>query len=142
MKKSSENGGKTGHPPGMLQDDSRELSKALASKPDAMRQALEAAEEIHSCGYHCHRPACIKAQRDALRETVFSEYALREVKYLTPERLAQELVKLARQMEAMGDAMKYLGGFGPMFSRGAELLGAADLVREWAGEIVKDQSNV
>lgn len=36
----------TGWPPGMLQDDSRELSKALASKPDAMRHAREAAEAI------------------------------------------------------------------------------------------------
>jgi hypothetical protein len=23
---------------------------------------------IHSCGYHCHIPACIKAQRDWLRD--------------------------------------------------------------------------
>jgi hypothetical protein len=117
-------------------------NKALASKPDAKRRAREASEEIHSCGYFCERPGCIKAQRDALAQTVFSEYALRQPAHLTPEQLAQELVKLARQMEAMGDAMKYLGGFGPMFSRGADLLGAADLVREWAEEILKEQSNV
>jgi hypothetical protein len=36
-------GGRTGWPPGMLQDDSRELSKALASKPDAKLHAREAA---------------------------------------------------------------------------------------------------
>ena len=24
--------------------------------------------EIHTCSYHCHRPACIKAQRDELRD--------------------------------------------------------------------------
>ena len=24
--------------------------------------------DIHSCSYHCDRPACIKAQRDELRE--------------------------------------------------------------------------
>jgi hypothetical protein len=34
----------TGWPPGMLQDDSRELSQALASKPDARMHAREAAE--------------------------------------------------------------------------------------------------
>src|SRR5688572_19259459 len=33
----------TGRPPGMLQDDCAGLSKALASKPDAMRHAREAA---------------------------------------------------------------------------------------------------
>ena len=39
-----DNGGMTGWPPGMLQDDSRELSQALASKPDARMHAREAAE--------------------------------------------------------------------------------------------------
>lgn len=37
-----ENGGRTGWPPGMLQDDSRQLSRALASKPDAKLHAREA----------------------------------------------------------------------------------------------------
>ena len=41
-----EQGGKTGWPAGMLQDDSRELSKALASKPDAKQHAREAAHGI------------------------------------------------------------------------------------------------
>ena len=26
--------------------------------------------DIHSCSYYCDRPACIKAQRDELRESV------------------------------------------------------------------------
>lgn len=37
------NGGKTGWPPGMLQDDSTQLSKWLAGRPDARREAREAA---------------------------------------------------------------------------------------------------
>lgn len=41
-----EQGGRTGWPAGMLQDDSRELSKALASKPGARRLAREAAEAV------------------------------------------------------------------------------------------------
>jgi hypothetical protein len=41
----TENGGKTGWPPGMLQDDSRELSKWLASKPDARKNVREAMED-------------------------------------------------------------------------------------------------
>jgi hypothetical protein len=27
--------------------------------------------DIHSCGYYCDRPACIKAQRDELRDKLF-----------------------------------------------------------------------
>jgi hypothetical protein len=38
--------GKTGWPPGMLQDDSPELSKALAGKPDARLHAREAAAAV------------------------------------------------------------------------------------------------
>jgi len=37
---------RTGWPPGMLQDDCKELSKALANKPDAMRHARESAQAI------------------------------------------------------------------------------------------------
>lgn len=42
------NGGRTGSPPGMLQDDSRELSRALASKPDARMHARDAADQAGS----------------------------------------------------------------------------------------------
>ena len=38
----------TGHPPGMLQDDSRELSAWLSSKPDAMMHARDAAAVIRA----------------------------------------------------------------------------------------------
>ena len=37
---------RTGWPPGMLQDDSRELSRWLASKPDARQLVREAAARI------------------------------------------------------------------------------------------------
>lgn len=42
----SVNDGWTGNEPGLLQDDSRELSKALSETPDARRHAREAALEI------------------------------------------------------------------------------------------------
>jgi len=29
--------------------------------------------DIHSCGYYCNRPACIEAQRNELRDKLFSE---------------------------------------------------------------------
>jgi len=31
-------------------------------------------EDIHSCGYHCQNPACIKAQRDELRDKYFRQF--------------------------------------------------------------------
>ena len=36
------NGGKTGWPPGLLQDDSRSLSKWFSNKPDAKQRVREA----------------------------------------------------------------------------------------------------
>lgn len=39
-------GGKTGWPPGLLQDDSKELSRWLASRPGARYQVLLVCEEI------------------------------------------------------------------------------------------------
>jgi hypothetical protein len=43
-------------------------------------QAVDAPEEIHSCSYFCERPACIKAQRDELRDrAVDAPVALREI---------------------------------------------------------------
>ena len=31
---------------------------------------------IHSCGYFCNLPACVKAQRDELRDTFIEAYAI------------------------------------------------------------------
>jgi hypothetical protein len=39
-------GKRTGWPDGMLQDDSKELSRWLSSKPDALKNAREAVELI------------------------------------------------------------------------------------------------
>ena len=40
------NGGKTGWPPGLLQDDSKKLSQWFASRPDARRIVRENARKI------------------------------------------------------------------------------------------------
>lgn len=32
--------------------------------------------DIHTCSYYCHRPACIKAQRDELRDKMERERAI------------------------------------------------------------------
>ena len=44
--KAEQNGGMTGWPPGMLQDDSRELSRALANAPHARQHVKEACAAI------------------------------------------------------------------------------------------------
>jgi hypothetical protein len=33
--------------------------------------------DIHSCGYYCDRPACIKAQRNELRDKLFEGQAVK-----------------------------------------------------------------
>ena len=38
--------------------------------------------DIHSCSYYCHRPECIKAQRDELREKDWVGLTEREVELL------------------------------------------------------------
>lgn len=50
------NGGKTGSPPGMLQDDCRELSKWLSAKPNAKQEARDACEHINTS---LHRPVMV-----------------------------------------------------------------------------------
>jgi hypothetical protein len=34
-------------------------------------------EDIHSCGYYCDRPLCIKAQRNELRDKLFEGLAVK-----------------------------------------------------------------
>lgn len=46
QKESGDNGGKTGHPPGMLQDDHKGLSRWLSTRPNARAEARAAADEI------------------------------------------------------------------------------------------------
>jgi hypothetical protein len=41
--------------------------------------------DIHSCGYYCDRPACIKAQRDELRDKLLTK----EWVGLTDEEIAE-----------------------------------------------------
>ena len=69
-----DSGGKTGWPPGLLQDDCRGLSKWLASRPDARQRLREALAE-QAQGTDCHAQGirqrsgyCI-VQRKPLTET-------------------------------------------------------------------------
>ena len=46
--------------------------------------------DIHSCGYYCDKPLCIKAQRDELRDKLFAK----EWQNLTDEEMMQSYVAL------------------------------------------------
>ena len=51
--------------------------------------------DIHSCGYFCDRPLCIKAQRDELRNKMFSEQAVKTYEPVIDRTMA---VRIATQL--------------------------------------------
>lgn len=55
--RSEVNGGRTGFPPGLLQDDSRSLSRWFASRLDARRVVREVCREMQE-GLHKQCPPC------------------------------------------------------------------------------------
>lgn len=67
-------------------------------------------EEIHSCSLYCERPACIKAQRDDLRQRYFDlcdlqAKSLRQAEFLGRSNAISAVVdfqnRLADAIEAM-----------------------------------------
>jgi len=46
--------------------------------------------DIHSCGYYCDRFACIKAQRDELRDKLFGEQLVKTYSGGKPNYTQQE----------------------------------------------------
>ena len=51
--------------------------------------------DIHSCGYYCDRPLCIKSQRDELRNKMFSEQAVKTYEPVIDRTMA---VRIATQL--------------------------------------------
>lgn len=55
---------------------------------------------------------------------------------MTAEEIALRLREVAAEMEQLGAAMDYYGGFnGRMARHGREMVGAAGIARDWAEEI-------
>jgi hypothetical protein len=55
---------------------------------------------------------------------------------MTPAEIVARLRTVAAEMESLGAAMDYFGGFGGrMTQHGREMVGAAGIAREWADEI-------
>ena len=47
--------------------------------------------DIHSCGYYCDRPLCIKSQRDELRNKMFSEQAVKTYEPVIDKSMAKRI---------------------------------------------------
>ena len=50
---------------------------------------------IHSCSYYCHKPECIKAQRDELRDKLFK----REWVWLTNEEIWDAYMEISAEFD-------------------------------------------
>ena len=63
--------------------------------------------DIHSCGYYCDRPLCIKAQRDELRNKMFSDQAVKTYLGGKPNYTQPELNKrtMAKTRQEAWDAV-------------------------------------
>lgn len=62
------------------------------------------------------------------------------MKPISKKHLAINLRQLANKMIKLGVQMDYYGGFAEYSKHGAEMVGAATLVKEWAMEIEKDET--
>ena len=52
--------------------------RPVAPPPVSSDAGSDAGGDIHTCSYYCDRPACIKAQRDELREQLEARQAVNE----------------------------------------------------------------
>jgi hypothetical protein len=59
--------------------------------------------DIHSCGYYCDRPACIKAQRDELRQKLFSDQAVKTYSGGKPNYTQPDEALMKRVMDGIPD---------------------------------------
>jgi hypothetical protein len=60
--------------------------------------------DIHSCGYYCDRPACLKAQRDELRDKLFEGQAVKTYSGGKPN-YTQPIEKETAYQKGYNDAM-------------------------------------
>lgn len=59
--------------------------------------------DIHSCGYYCDRPLCIKAQRDELRNKMFSDQAIKTYSGGKPNYTQPDEALMKRVMDGIPD---------------------------------------
>ena len=59
--------------------------------------------DIHSCGYYCDRPACLKAQRDELRDKLFEGQAVKTYSGGKPNYTQPDEALMKRVMDGIPD---------------------------------------
>lgn len=101
---------RTGWPPGLLQDDSRELSRALASKPDAMVHARDAVAKIGQPEAPTAAPLADEQATAFLLElrAVVAETMKRPGEAVPiPARVRTEVAKFMRDQPSVFDRLPY-----------------------------------
>lgn len=75
-----------------------DVGKWVAWQARAAATQVQQEPNIHSCSYYCKRPACVKAQRDDLRD-----------RFVEPrdERAAFETWRLSSGLNMIGEAIIY-----------------------------------
>jgi hypothetical protein len=107
--------------------------------------------DIHSCGYYCDRPACVKAQRNELRDKLFGEqwiktYSGGKPNYTQPIEQIGITYEEANPPEPMIDGWPLYSGLPPVkiqderetqyksWAQSAQVIGGQyDPRREWVG---------
>jgi hypothetical protein len=101
--------------------------------------------DIHSCGYYCDRPLCIKAQRDELRNKMFSDQAIKtysggKSNYTQPdEALMKRVMDGIPDMPIKVQDKRSFEEFAQSFAQSAQVIGIPK--KEWVGlteEDIKD----
>lgn len=59
---------------------------------------------------------------------------------MTKDQIAERLIKLSCDMEEIGAAMDYYGGFAEWARHSVELIGAAAIAKKWGREILNEEA--
>jgi hypothetical protein len=98
--------------------------------------------DIHSCGYYCERPLCIKAQRDELRNKMFSDQAIKTYSGGKPNYTQPDEALMKRVMDGIPDMpikiqdkrfdkFESFEEFAQSFAQSAQVIGIPK--KEWVG---------
>ncbi len=101
--------------------------------------------DIHSCGYYCDRPLCIKAQRDELRNKMFSDQAIKtysggKSNYTHPdEALMKRVMDGIPDMPIKVQDERSFEEFAQSFAQSAQVIGIPK--KEWVGLTDEERAN-
>ena len=102
--------------------------------------------DIHSCGYYCDRPLCIKAQRDELRNKMFSDQAIKTYSSGKPNYTQPDEVLMKRVMDGIPDMpikvqdKRSFEEFAQSFAQSAQVIGIPK--KEWVNLTVEERETL